>query len=57
MQENKDREEFKEKLLELLEDYGASMTAEGCDGVFVDFDKGDADAFYFEQADKTGFDT
>ena len=57
MQTNKDQIEFKEKLLNLCDEYGASITCEGDDGVFVDFTKGEADAFYFQQADSTGFDT
>jgi hypothetical protein len=57
MQDNKDQREFREKLLDLLEEYGVSISCEGTDGCFVDFDKGDADAFYFEKADATGFDT
>jgi hypothetical protein len=57
MQENKDQKEFKEKLLNLLDEYEASMTVEAGDGVFIDFETGDAESFYFETADSTGFDT
>jgi hypothetical protein len=57
MMDLKDQEEFKEKLLDLLDAYGASMTSEGDDGVFVEFVKGDADSFYFQKADISGFDT
>jgi hypothetical protein len=56
MQTNRDRDNFKERLLDLLDEFGATLKAEAEDGVFVDFERGDADSFYFQQADKYGFD-
>jgi hypothetical protein len=49
-------EELKEQILELLAANGATLKAEGADGICLTATDGECDYFYFKQADEYGFD-